>query len=149
MRTSGFGRRVLDTSGRDLVVVALAHEEPSFVPDHSGYTELKEHIRVALMSRVDPSVASRMPRPTLQADVAKLVNEIATEERIHLNELEESRLAVELTDDMIGLGPLEPFFEDDRVTDVLANGPFDIYVERGGKLERTRARFRDSQHLAN
>src|SRR5437764_8687 len=149
MRTSGFGRRVLDTSGRDLVVVALAHEEPSFVPDHSGYTELKEHIRVALMSRIDPAVASRRRRPPLQAHVAKLVNEIATDERIHRNEAEESRLAIELTDDMIGLGPLEPFFEDEAITDVLANGPFDIYVERGGKLQRTRARFRDAQHLVN
>ena len=149
MRTGGFGRRVLDTSGRDLVVVALAQEEPSAVPDHSGYSELKEHIRLALMSRIDPGVASRMPRPTLQTDVAKLVNEIATEERIHLNEAEESRLAVELTDDMIGLGPIEPFLDDDDVTDVLANGPSDIYIERRGKLERTRARFRDSQHLVN
>src|SRR5205085_12530770 len=121
----------------------------SLAPDHGAYAGLKEQIRVVLMSRIDPAVASRMPRPNLQSDVAKLVNEIATEERIHLNEAEESRLAVELTDDMIGLGPLEPFLDDDRVTDVLANGPFDIYVERGGKLERTRARFRDSQDLVN
>src|SRR5712671_4562614 len=101
------------------------------------------------MARIDSSVASRMPRPALQSDVAKLVNEIATGERIQLNEAEESRLAIELTDDMIGLGPLEPFLDDDDITDVLANGPFDIYIERGGKLEKTAARFRDAQHLVN
>src|SRR5438094_5808560 len=50
---------------------------------------------------------------------------------------------------MIGLGPLEPFLEDDEVTDILANGPFDVYVERRGKLEKTTARFRDAEHLVN
>jgi pilus assembly protein CpaF len=48
---------------------------------------------------------------------------------------------------MVGLGPLEPLLEDDDVTDVLVNGPFDVFVERRGKLERTSARFRDAQHL--
>ena len=99
------------------------------------------------MSRIDPSVAGRIPRPTLRAEVGKLVTEIATEQRIQLNELEEAALAVELTDDMVGLGPLEPFLEDDDVTDVLVNGPFDVFVERRGKLEKTSARFRDAQHL--
>src|SRR5437868_13738474 len=140
---------MFDTSGRDLVVVPRLSEEVDAVPDHGTYAELKERIRVALMARIDSSVASRMPRPALQSDVAKLVNEIATGERIQLNEAEESRLAVELTDDMIGLGPFEPFLDDDGVTDILANGPFDIFIERGGKLERTRARFRDAQHLVN
>ena len=47
------------------------------------------------------------------------------------------------------MGPVEPFLDDDDVTDILVNGPFDIYVERGGKLEKTNARFRDAQHLVN
>ena len=149
MRLTGFGRRIIDATGRDLVLVPHTSGDASLPPEHGAYAELKEHIRVALMARIDPSVASQMPRAALQSDVAKLVNEIATNERIHLNEAEESRLAVELTDDMIGLGPLEPFLEDDEITDVLANGPFDIYVERRGKLEKTRARFRDTQHLVN
>src|SRR5712671_3880671 len=140
---------MFDTSGRDLVVVPRLSEEVEAVPDHGTYAELKEHIRVALMARIDSSVASRMPRPALQSDVANLVNETAAGERIQLTEAEESRLAIELTDDMIGLGPLEPFLDDDNITDVLANGPFDIYIERGGKLEKTAARFRDAQHLVN
>jgi len=50
---------------------------------------------------------------------------------------------------MVGLGPLEPFLDDEKITDILVNGPFDIYVERNGKLEKTAARFRDAQHLAS
>src|SRR5437660_3540372 len=101
------------------------------------------------MTRIDPSVAGRIPRARLRGEVAKLVCEIATEDRVQLNKLEEASLAADLSDDMIGLGPLEPFLDDDEVTDVLANGPFDVYVERRGKLEKTAARFRDAAHLVN
>src|SRR5262249_59092025 len=93
--------------------------------------------------------AGRARRRTLEAEVAKLVSELAPEQPVQLNEVEESASAAELTDDMVGLGPVEPFLDDDDVADILVNGPFDIYVERGGKLERTNARFRDAQHLVN
>ena len=72
---------------------------------------------------------------------------LTTEEKIQLNEIEEGALATELTDDMIGLGPLEPLLQDDEITDILVNGPYDIYAERHGKLEKTTARFRDSSHV--
>jgi pilus assembly protein CpaF len=147
MRSAAFGRRVIEPVGRELVVVPSRPAGPTV--DFSGREELKEQIRAALMSRIDPSVAGRIARETLRAEVAKLVSEIATEQRVQLNEIEESALAIELTDDMTGLGPLEPFLEDDEVTDVLANGPFNVYIERRGKLEKTTARFRDAQHLVN
>src|SRR6516162_5530257 len=144
---SAFGRRVVELPGRELVLVP--GKAPGPAVDLSGREELKERIRSALMSRIDPSVARRIGEATLRAEVAKLVREIATEQRIELNESEESALAVELTHDMTGLGPLEPFLDDDEITDILANGPFDIYVERRGKLEKTAARFRDAQHFVN
>ena len=146
MRSASFGRRIIEPSGHELVLIP-GQEAPAPAPELANRDELKEQIRAALMSRIDPSVAGRIPRPTLRAEVGKLVSEIATEQRIQLNELEEAALAVELTDDMVGLGPLEPFLEDDDVTDVLVNGPFDVFVERRGKLEKTSARFRDAQHL--
>ncbi len=148
MRSAGFGRRIVEPSGHELVLIP-GQEAPSAPPELANRDELKEQIRTALMSRIDPSVAGRIPRPTLRAEITKLVSEIATEQRIQLNEIEEGALATELTDDMVGLGPLEPFLEDDNVTDVLVNGPFDIFVERRGKLEKTAARFRDAQHLVS
>jgi pilus assembly protein CpaF len=83
------------------------------------------------------------------SEVRLLVSAIATEDKVQLNELEENALAAELTDDMVGLGPLEPLLQDDTVTDILVNGPFDVYVERRGKLEKTQSRFRDTQHVVN
>jgi pilus assembly protein CpaF len=144
---------------RDIVTItepwrpslALVTTAPEGVPtaDLSLFSELKERIRTVLMTRIDPTVAGRIPRAALRREITKLVSEIATEDRVQLNKLEEAALAADLSDDMVGLGPLETLLEDDDVTDILANGPFDIYVERHGKLEKTAARFRDPQHLVN
>jgi pilus assembly protein CpaF len=149
MRSTGFGRRITEAPGRELVLVPERPAEPGPAAVLADRSELKEQIRTALMSRIDPSVASDIPRQTLRVEVAKIVGEIVTEQRGQLNEIEESALAAELTDDMVGLGPLEPFLDDDSITDILVNGPFDIYVERRGKLEKTAARFRDASHLVN
>jgi pilus assembly protein CpaF len=143
-------RRVSEPRRAGLVLVPDSSGEPCApLTDLTALSELKERIRTVLMTRIDPTVASRIPRAALRVEIAKLVSEIATEDRVQLNKLEETALAADLSDDMVGLGPLEPFLEDDEITDILANGPLDVYVERSGKLEKAVARFRDAQHLVN
>ena len=150
MRTTGFGRNGLGPQRPGLVLIPDGVAEfPAPFVDLAALSELKERIRTVLMSRIDPTVAGRIPRAALRREIAKLVNEIATEDRVQLNKLEEMALAADLSDDMVGLGPLEPFLDEEEITDILVNGPFDIYVERDGKLEKTAARFRDAQHLVS
>src|SRR5438309_1769759 len=130
MMTTGFGRRAPTPQRPGLVLLPDdVAEFPAPVVDLASLSELKERIRTVLLSRIDPTVAGRIPRAALRREVAKLVNEIATEDRVQLNKLEEMALAADLSDDMVGLGPLEPFLDDEDITDILANGPFDIYVE--------------------
>jgi len=149
MRSNGFGRRVVEAGGRELVPVDQPFEGVVHLPDSRARTEHKERVRNILLTRIDSAAVSRLPRPALRAEIAKLVHEIATSERLHLNEIEENAFATELTDDLIGLGPLEPLLDDEDVTDILVNGPYDVFVERLGKLEKTAARFRDVQHVVN
>jgi pilus assembly protein CpaF len=149
MMTTGFGRRFPGPQRPGLALIPDAAEEFSGqVVELAPLSKLKERIRTVLLSRIDPTVAGRIPRAALRREIAKLVNEIATEDRVQLNKQEEMALAADLSDDIVGLGPLEPLLDDDDITDILANGPFDIYVERKGKLEKTPVRFRDAQHLA-
>ena len=148
MMTTGFGHRIPPPQRPGLVLIPEgAAEFIAPVVDLAPLSELKERIRTVLLSRIDPTVAGRIPRAALRREIAKLVNEIATEDRVQLNKLEEMALAADLSDDMVGLGPLEPFLDDEEITDILVNGPFDIYVERNGKLEKTAARFRDAQRI--
>jgi pilus assembly protein CpaF len=152
MRATGFGRRIIESDARELVLVPQREDaaaDPTARTGNLTRDDIKERVRSILMSRIDPAVAGRIPRRTLRAEIALLVSAIASEEKVQLNEVEEAALAADLTDDMVGLGPLEPLLEDDEVTDILVNGPFDVYVERRGKLEKTAARFRDIQHVVN
>jgi len=68
---------------------------------------------------------------------------------MRLNGAEQRSLVEFLVDDMLGLGPLEPLIADETITDIMVNGPYQVYVEQGGKLRLTDVKFRDNQHVLN
>lgn len=111
--------------------------------------DAKERIQPKLLSRIDVSAASALPRGELAREISEVVAEIAVEERIQLNSVEQRNLVTKLVNDMVGLGPLEPLLADESVTDIMVNGANRIYVERAGKLELTKVRFRDDAHVMN
>ncbi len=109
------------------------------------------HARVqqSLYDRIDAAAAAKVPREELHRQIIELIAEIVIENRLSLTGREQEALGATLVDDMVGLGPLEPLLRDDSVTDIMVNGPHQIYVERRGKLELTDIRFRDNQHVMN
>jgi pilus assembly protein CpaF len=104
-------------------------------------------IRMRLFERIDVSAAVVTPRAKLIEEVTRIVGEIATSDVLPISAVEQRGIAQRLLDDMIGVGPLEPFLADDAVADIMVNGPYQIYVERAGRLELTEARFRGPQHV--
>ena len=100
-----------------------------------------------VMERIDPEVASKLQRPELARQLQAVVGEILVEQKIQLNQLEQRDLVTVLLDDMLGLGPLEPLLADETVSDIMVNGPKQVYVERKGKLELTGITFRDNGHV--
>tara|TARA_R110002126_G_scaffold10533_21_gene48485 strand:+ start:2342 stop:3985 length:1644 start_codon:yes stop_codon:yes gene_type:complete len=109
----------------------------------------KRDIQPVLMERIDVSKAGTLPRQELATQISAIVSEIATERKIRLNMSEQRDLVTMLLNDMLGLGPLEPLLADDAVTDILVNGPKQVYVERKGKLELTDVVFKDNRHVQN
>ncbi|MGH7969407.1 MAG: CpaF family protein, partial [Limisphaerales bacterium] len=102
-----------------------------------------------VLSRVDASEASGLPREELAKQLAVLVGEIAGEDKIQLNIVEKRGVVSKLLDDMLGFGPLEPLLADESITDIMVNGSQQIYIERNGKLELANVRFRDNAHVMN
>ena len=100
-----------------------------------------------VLARIEPAIAVRMSRSELMAKVELLIAELADYRRLLLNQQEQQALAAEMVDDMIGLGPLEPLLQDDTVSDILVNGPRQVYVERRGKLVLADIRFRNDAHV--
>src|SRR3546814_2277228 len=87
------------------------------------------------MERLDVSAASQLPREDLTRQIGEIVREIVLDEKLNLNSPEQQAIVDIMLDDMLGLGPLEPLLADDLVTDIMVNGPKQVYIERRGKLE--------------
>jgi len=115
----------------------------------STLEEAKSRIQPLLMEHIDPAAASELPRPELAEQVGEVVGELLVQEKLNLNLREQRDLVAILLDDMLGLGPLEPLLADEDISDIMVNGPNQVYVERGGKMVITDVRFRDNQHLMN
>ena len=109
----------------------------------------KTRIQSLLMEHIDPAAAAELPRPELADQVGEVVGELLVQEKINLNLKEQRNLVTLLLDDMLGLGPLEPLLADESISDIMVNGPQQVYVEQNGKLTLTDIVFRDNQHLMN
>ena len=106
-------------------------------------------LRAACMARLDANTVALMAPERLTGDVERLISEIATERRIQINRREQRALAMELVNDILGLGPLEPLLADDSINDIMVNGPDKTFIERQGKVVLSNIKFRDAAHLAS
>jgi len=114
----------------------------------SAYYELKTKIHNQLLNTMDLSIIEKTDKDQLGQGIKSLTERILKEEKtIPLNFSEREKLIQEIQDEVLGLGPLEPFMQDPTISDVLVNGCNHIYIERRGKLEPTTARFKDDAHL--
>jgi pilus assembly protein CpaF len=127
----------------------LAHSSEDFTPiaAHDPYAELKTRVHHAVIATLGAELFKQEANQDLSERVLRAVTEQLTLDRTPLTREERRQLVREITDDILGYGPLEPFLRDDSVTEVMVNAHDRIYVERHGKLERTPAAFLDNAHL--
>jgi pilus assembly protein CpaF len=118
-----------------------------YIPDE--YFEFKARIHDRLLDLIDLSIIETLDRQDLIVQIRKVVEQILREESydLPLNLNEREKIFTEVLDEVLGLGPLEPFLKDPTVSDILVNTFKQIYVERFGKLEPTNGRFKDDAHL--
>ena len=141
-----FGRRSIQPEPTAAVLEMARPPEPAADPNQPVPTTL---LRMACLAQLDPAAIANMSADKVHLEVERVLWEIATARRFQLNAREQHKLASELVDDMLGLGPLEPLLEDDTITDIMVNGPNRVFIERGGKVVMSDIRFRDSAHVAN
>jgi pilus assembly protein CpaF len=126
---------------------------PAAAPDSASpgtstrHTALKVYLHEKLLSLLNLSVLDKITRDELRKELAPLIRTILTGDGIALNSIEYHQLVDEVLDEVLGLGPLEPFLKDPSVSDILINTHKQVYVERLGRLEQTPARFKDERHL--
>ncbi|HTO82017.1 MAG TPA: CpaF family protein [Methylomirabilota bacterium] len=128
-------------------VAAAAPATATPVQSRPDATETKTLVHSEVLLRIDAAATAALSRAELAERVEQIVAEIGKERRLLLNQQEQHEIAVEITDDMVGLGPLEPLLRDPGVADILVNGANQVYIERKGKLELTGVRFRNDAHV--
>src|SRR5882762_767693 len=110
------------------------------------YADLKAAVHAACIAKLGPELFREDPAE-LGDHVFRAVTEELTLAGTPLTREERRQLVRQLTDDILGYGPLEQLLGDDSVTEVMVNGHSHVYVERGGRIERTGVTFVDEQHL--
>src|SRR5215207_11241908 len=122
----------------------------AFAPSLQGdaaASVIKTEVHRRLLESMDLAQAKRMGREQLQAECSKRVDQLLNEQRCPLSAPEKQKLLREVMDEIFGLGPLEDLLRDPLVTDILVNGPHQIYLERQGRLFESDQQFRDNDHL--
>jgi|694.fasta_scaffold00702_29 pilus assembly protein CpaF len=111
------------------------------------FLSIKARLHARLLDEIGEKSLYGTGEDMIARAVREFVERVLASESIPLNEEERDRLAQELTDETLGVGPLAPLMADPAVTDILVNGHDQIYVERFGKLIQTDVRFRDADHI--
>ncbi len=112
-----------------------------------NFERLKQRIHNKLVDKLDLSRVGELEGDTLRREIRLVVEHLCDTQDVLLNRNERERLIEEVLDETFGLGPLEMLLKDATISDILINGPRNIYVERRGKMEKTTVAFRDNDHL--
>jgi pilus assembly protein CpaF len=108
---------------------------------------LKRRIHSKLVEKIDLTKIGDLEGDVLRREIRMVVEHLCDTEDTLLNRSERDRLVDEVLDETFGLGPLELILKDPSISDILINGPKNIFVERRGKMERSPVQFRDNNHL--
>ncbi len=111
------------------------------------FNDLKTHVHRKLVEQLDLAKLANDTTGELREQVRQVVVALCEEEDALLNSTEKARLTQEILDETFGLGPLEALLKDPKISDILINGPHQVYIERGGRLELSEVRFKDNAHL--
>ncbi len=127
----------------------LPLKEKNQVPDEKvdKYAALKLKVHQEVIEKDRELKKSDLSHELLLQRTREIVISILERDAGFLPYSERQVIATEITDEVLGFGPLEPLLNDDEITEVMVNGPRQVYVERKGKLQRSEVVFRDDEHV--
>lgn len=111
------------------------------------FYELKSRIHKQLVETLDLTALSKRTGDDVREEVRQVIVSLCDQQNALLNFNDRQRLVGEILDETFGLGPLEALLKDTQISDILINGPKQVYVERKGRLTLTGVTFRDNSHL--
>jgi pilus assembly protein CpaF len=111
------------------------------------FAEVKNRVHLAVIGELGPRLFNADMNPVAMRERVLGDIRLQLDREEELARADRERLTGEIADDILGHGPLERLLADETVTEIMVNGPHDIWVERRGQLHETTARFTDDSHL--
>ena len=115
-------------------------------PVRESFRDVKFRIQSRVISDLDPKL-DLSNQVEVRRQIEEIFGKVIDEEGLALTRAERVRMLEQITDEIIGLGPLEPLLRDESITEVMVNGPRQVYIERNGKLELTNVVFQNDDHV--
>ncbi len=115
------------------------------VPSSTNQADLKSRVQTKLLAELDPSMNANSPE--FRAQVEELFSTILSEENIVISRNERNQLFDAIIAEILGFGPLEVLLADETVSEIMVNGPKNIFVEQKGNLTRASVTFEDDEHV--
>jgi pilus assembly protein CpaF len=115
-------------------------------PTRESFRDVKFRIQNRVIQDLDPKL-DLSNQVEVRRQIEEIFGKVIDEEGLALTRAERVRMLEQITDEIIGLGPLEPLLRDESITEVMVNGPRQVYIERSGKLELTNVVFQNDDHV--
>jgi len=123
-------------------------EAPQVIPEKDPYKELRAALQKKVISELSGTkVGPGADMGEVAQKIKVLIMENLASENSGMTRLEKERLAEEIINNAIGYGPITPLLNDPEISEVMVNGPEDVYIERNGMIETTDVKFRDNDHI--
>src|SRR5213083_1682965 len=118
----------------------------SAAPVRESFRDVKFRIQSRVIQDLDPKL-DLSNQVEVRRQIEEIFGKVIDEEGLALTRAERVRMLEQITDEIIGLGPLEPLLRDESISEVMVNGPRQVYIERSGKLELTNVVFQNDDHV--
>ncbi len=118
----------------------------SQVPVRESFRDTKYRVQQRVIGDLDPKL-DLSNQVEVRRQIEDAFSHAVDEEGLALTRAERVRMLEQITDEIVGLGPLEPLLRDESVTEVMVNGPRQVYIERAGKIELTNVTFQNDEHV--
>lgn len=123
--------------------------EPIIKRKSESYYDTKTSIFSALLETIDITAVTRLDAETARDEIRDIVSEIIAAKNMVMSIAEQEELLNDICNDILGYGPLEPLLARDDISDIMVNGADGVFIEVGGKIEKTDVHFRDNSQLLN
>ncbi|WP_416730345.1 CpaF family protein [Fictibacillus sp. JL2B1089] len=113
----------------------------------SQLDQLVRHYKARIIKEANLESITILPAQERKQTIERLVTQMIQEERVIIPQYEMDQIVTQIINESVGYGPLEALLEDDSITEIMVNGPHEVFIERKGRLEKTPIRFKDEKHI--